>query len=193
MQDNSARLARLLDKNDICDQLHRWSRGVARRDWALVRSVFHGDAYDDHGVKSGTLDEYIGWQQRHHSGVDQSVHFIGNIIVEFADEDHALAESHVIAFHHYLADRPDARADIVGDEAASRMGEMTSLMVGRYLDRFWRFEGIWKITHRQAVFETAKIEEAGRNLLSHWTAAHRDLDDPLHRARAELGLGPLVA
>jgi hypothetical protein len=191
MQDIEQRLRRLLDKDDISEQLHRWSRGVARRDWALVRNIFHPDAYDDHGVKNGTLDEYIDWQRRHHSGVDQSVHFIGNIVIEFADDDHALSESHVIAFHHYLADRPDARADIVGEAAASEMGEMTSLMVGRYIDKFIRTADGWRILHRQAVFETARVEEAGCNLLPHWTAARRDLQDPLHAARAELGLGSL--
>ena len=71
------KLQRLIDKSEISEQLCRWSRGVGRRDWDLVRTVFHADARDDHGTLNGSLDEYIEWQKRHHSGIDQSVHFHG--------------------------------------------------------------------------------------------------------------------
>lgn len=184
------KLQRLVDKNEIIEQLYRWSRGTARRDWDLVRTVFHGNARDDHGTLDGSLDEFINWQKRHHSGVDQSVHFLGNFLIDFIDDDHALSESHVIAFHHYPEEH--ARADIVGAEAAKGMKEMNSIIVGRYLDKFERRDGVWRIAHRQAVFETALTHEGGRNLLPHWMAATRDADDPLLRMRAELGLKPLA-
>jgi hypothetical protein len=176
-------MQRLIDKAEIADQLYRWSRGTARKDWDLVKSIFLDDARDDHGNLDGSVDEFVAWQKRHHSGIDQSVHFIGNILIEFTDDDRALSESYVIAFHHYLESH--SRADIVGPEAAATMSEMNSVIVGRYLDIFKRVSGTWRIAHRQAVFETARTEEAGRNLLSHWQAARRDNDDPLYRVRRE--------
>jgi hypothetical protein len=187
------KLRRLIDKSEIKEQIYTWSRGVARRDWDLVRSVFHPDAHDDHGTLNGSIAQYIEWQKRHHAGVDQSVHFLGNMLIDFVDDDTALAETNVIAFHHYRADCPESRADIVGVEAAMGMGEMTSLIVGRYLDKMARRDGVWRIAHRQAVFETARTEAAGRNLLPHWEAAQRDETDPLFRIRSEMGLGPLVS
>jgi hypothetical protein len=185
------KLHRLISQSEIKEQLYRWSRGTARKDWNLVRSVFHTNAQDDHGTLDGSLDEYIAWQKRHHSGVDQSVHFVGNILIEFTDDDHALSESHVIAFHHYLS--AQSRADIVGPEAAGKMPEMNSLIVGRYLDKFERRSEVWRIAYRQAVFETARTDVAGRNLLPHWVAAQRDETDALYRVRTEMGLGPLFA
>ena|ERR1700733_89457 len=191
MTDLSASLRRLLDKAAIEEQLYRWSRGVARRNWDLVKAIFHDDAHDDHGTLNGSVDAYIEWQKRHHSGVDQSMHFLGNILVEFIDETLALVETNVIAFHHYSTEA--ARADIVGADAAGRMGEMTSLIAGRYLDKFQKRADEWRIAYRQAVFETARVEEAGRNLRPHWVAAQRDASDPLFRIRAEMGLGPIDA
>jgi SnoaL-like domain len=189
MDDFQKKLERLVAISEIKEQLYRWSRGTARKDWDLIRSVFHNDAQDDHGTLDGSLDQFIEWQKKHHSGVDQSVHFIGNVLVDFVDPDHALSESYVIAFHHYTS--VQSRADIVGAEVAAKLKEMTSVIVGRYLDKFERREGFWRILHRQAVFETVKTEEAGRNLLPHWVVSQRDATDPLYRIRSEIGLGPL--
>jgi hypothetical protein len=185
------KLQRLIDKSEITEQLYRWTRGTARKDWALVRSVFHPHAQDNHGTLDGSIDDFIDWQKRHHSGVSHSVHLIGNILVEFVDDDHALSECYSVAFHHYPSE--ESRADIVGKEKAKKMQEMTSLIVGRLLDKFERIDDVWRIAHRQAVFETARTEESGRNLLSHWVAAQRDHTDPLHRVRTEMGFGPLTS
>jgi hypothetical protein len=190
--DLATKLQRLVDKSEITEQLYHWSRGTARKDWDLVRSVFHPHATDNHGTLDGSLDEFIQWQQRHHSGITQSVHLIGNVLIEFPDSDHALSECYSIAFHHYGEDAVNSRADIVGKDVARQMGEMTSLIVGRLIDRFERIDGVWRIAHRQAVFETAKAEPGSRNLLPHWLAAQRDATDPLHRARAEMKLPPLA-
>lgn len=183
-------LRRLLDKRKIEEQLYNWSRGTARKDWALVRSIFDDNAQDDHGTLDASLDDFIAWQKKHHSGISHSVHFIGMVSVDFADDDHALSESYVTAYHHYTSE--DSRADIVGPEAAAKMGEMNSLIVGRYLDKFKRFGDTWKITYRQAVFETAQTWEGGRNLLPQWVGSQRDETDPLYKLRAEMGLGSLV-
>jgi hypothetical protein len=125
-------------------------------------------------------------------GISQSVHLIGNMLIEFSDDDHALSECYSVAFHHYRKEAVNSRADIVGQDAAAKMGEMTSLIVGRLIDRFARVGGVWRIAHRQAVFETAKIEEGSRNLLPHWLAAQRDESDPLYAARAAMNLPPMA-
>jgi hypothetical protein len=69
---------------------------------------------------------------------------------------------------------------------------MNSMIVGRYVDKFQRFGDTWKITYRQALFETAQTWEGGRNLLPHWLGSQRDETDRLHALRAEMGFGPLA-
>ena len=39
----------LLDRAELTDLVMRYSRGVDRRDFALIRSTYHDDAIDDHG------------------------------------------------------------------------------------------------------------------------------------------------
>jgi hypothetical protein len=178
MGESDPRLKRLIDRAEIQDQLHLWCRGTARKDWDLVRSIFHADAQDDHGTFNGTLEDFIAWQQRHHAGITQSVHFLGNILVEFSGPDQALVETYVIAYHHYLAGS-QAGVDILGTEAAAEAGEFNSRIVGRYIDLFERRDGIWRIARRQAVFETLRADQrGGRCLQPHWVAATRDQNDP---------------
>ena len=189
MSDLEKQVQRLVDRAEITDQLNRWSRGVARKDWDLVRSIFHPDARDDHGTFDGSVDEFIGWQQGHHLGVDQSAHMLTNIIIEFASDDLALVETYVVAYHNYTEDSPTARKDILGDEGARGRGSVNSRIVGRYLDRFERREGAWRIAYRMTVFETLRADQdGGRGLQPQWIAARRDEQDPLIRLRAEMGL-----
>ena len=51
----------LLDRQAILDCMRRYCRGVDRRDEALILSVYHPDAIDDHGAFLGDPDEFIEW------------------------------------------------------------------------------------------------------------------------------------
>ena len=62
--------------------------------------------------------------------------------------------------------------------------------IGRYVDRFTRRDGAWKIARRVVVFEVyrAQAAPAGGGLLKNWAIARRDGTDTLQQARKELGL-----
>jgi hypothetical protein len=181
-----AKIQQLIDRAEIQDQLYRWCRGVGRKDWDLVRSVFYEDAQDDHGNFNGTVEGFISWQQRHHVGIDQSAHLLTNILTEFVDADTALVESYVVAYHNYTADAKQAHIDILG-EAGAEVGAFNSRGVGRYLDRFCRRDGVWKIAHRITVVETFRTDQlGGRQLLPHWVPSRRDDKDELGQFRKEL-------
>ena len=57
----TAVLRELLDRQEIHDCLMRYSRGVDRLDPDLIRSAYHDDAIDDHGMFVGTRDEFVDW------------------------------------------------------------------------------------------------------------------------------------
>jgi SnoaL-like domain len=186
MQTLESKLQRLIDKAEIQDQLYRWCRGVGRKDWELVRSIFHADAHDDHGTFNASADDFIRWQQRHHVGIDQSAHLLSNILIEFASPDVALVESYVVAYHHYTSAAQQAHTDILGDKGAA-VGEFNSRGVGRYLDRFEKRGGPWRITKRTTLFETFRLDQLGdRCLQPHWLASQRDETDELVSFRKEL-------
>ncbi|GBD14763.1 hypothetical protein HRbin25_00645 [bacterium HR25] len=141
-----AALQELLDRQAIYDCLVRYCRGIDRCDAELVRSVYHPDAYDDHGPffrGSGYefADKVVGMLQRYKC----TTHFIGNHRVEL-DGDVAYAETYVIAYHRFQ--RRDGR-------------EYDFVFAGRYIDRFERRDGEWKIAHRVVTHDWNRIDPVG--------------------------------
>src|SRR5579862_8540086 len=79
-QSQEAALQRLIDQAEIRDVMCRYARGVDRGDWALLRSTYHPDAYDDHVGYKGPVDGLIEWLDERFADVDNSVHFLGNCL-----------------------------------------------------------------------------------------------------------------
>jgi hypothetical protein len=62
--DTTTRLARVIDQQEIRDVIYRYCRGIDRRDFDLVRSCYHPEAHDDHGVFRGGVDDFIAYIER---------------------------------------------------------------------------------------------------------------------------------
>lgn len=190
-----ADIARLMDRLEIQEVMYRYARGVDRKDWELVRSAYHPDAHDDHGAYRGDIDGFIASLEKRHATLEQSMHLIANIIIEFTGPDSALVESYYTTFqrlapeagaarHNYLHGKP------IGDDMA-----MQGQSAGRYLDHFERRDGAWRVARRAVVFEVFKGEAVprGGGLNPDWTLQRRDQQDPVLVARREAGLPPISA
>jgi hypothetical protein len=126
----------LLDRHAIRDVVHRYARGLDRGDWDLVRLCFTDDATDDHGPYQGSVDNLIEGARSLLDGYWGVMHLIGQVYVE-VNGDEARSESYAVSFHR--------RHGEAGDEDT-----VTGL---RYLDRFRRVDGVWKIAARVTVHE----------------------------------------
>ena len=60
----------------------------------MVRSTYHSDAHDAHGEYKCDIDGLIQWLGERFADVDNSMHFLGNCLIEFADPDHAFVETY---------------------------------------------------------------------------------------------------
>ena len=137
---NQAELRTLLDKAQIHDALMRYSRGVDRGDGELVVSCFHSDATLDMGrgpMSAAALAEGIATMT-----ATGAMHFIGNEYVE-VDGDIAYGETYFISY---------ATITDSGQPATRSRG-------GRYLDRFERRDGQWKIARRLLVDEWSRLDD----------------------------------
>jgi len=131
----------LIAKDAIRDVLMRYSRGVDRCDVALLKTCFHVDSTDDHGHWKGNGQDFADFivqslpQRTHHT-----THSVANVLVELDEHDVNLAraESYAIA---YLR-----RTDAAG-------AEWLDLFSGRYVDRFERRDGHWRIADRVVVHD----------------------------------------
>jgi len=138
---NEAEIRTLLDRAQIHDVLMRYSRGVDRGDGELVLSVFHPDATLDMGrapMAPASLAEGITKMV-----ATGTMHFIGNEYVE-VDGDSASGETYFISY-----------ATITTDSGKPA----TRTRAGRYLDRWERRDGEWRILRRLLVEEWSRVDE----------------------------------
>jgi hypothetical protein len=136
-------LQRLLDERAIERRLIDYCRGVDRGDAALVASVYHPDGIDDHGSFKGlgaAFAEYV--TRRLAERYEATMHTIANSAIEFRGPDIAHVESHVCARHR----------------RSEGEGVILETFGGRYVDRFERRDGEWRIAHRLMVHEWDKAE-----------------------------------
>ncbi|SDG36358.1 nuclear transport factor 2 family protein [Pseudonocardia oroxyli] len=141
-----AALVRLLATSEIRDVVHRYSRGIDRRDLELVRSCYHADAQDEHGDFSGGVEEFLQHALAGLSRCERTMHLIGNVLVEVEGE-RARCESYALAFHRLPA----------GGERPAR----DRVVALRYLDLFTRRGGEWRIQVRRCVCEWTRTDPVG--------------------------------
>lgn len=169
------RLAALLDKQEIEEVVLRYCRGIDRRDFELVRGCYHDDARDRHGSFEGGVDEYVAWVDRLTARYRWSMHFVGNVLVEPSTKnaDLAACETYGVSLHRSDDPRP-----------------FMNLATGfRYLDRFERRSGVWKIAERTAIGEWSIPipQEAWWAIPESHLASRRDATDAIYALLAAIG------
>jgi hypothetical protein len=129
-------------RNAIYDMLVRYCRAVDRFDYELLRSVYHEDALDDHGVYDGTAEGFIDRLEGFLGGFIATTHVLTNVVFGEISADAADVESYATAYTRMEQD------GVLCDR-------VTHL---RYLDRFTRRDGTWRIAHRRAVYDFSRID-----------------------------------
>lgn len=190
MQSTEERLARLADRLDIQETLHRYARGVDRKDWDLVRSVYHADAHDDHGNYKGDVEGFIENLKKRHAFIEQSMHIVTNCVIEFDGPDSAVVESYYITYQRLLPGAGQFRLNYLSREPLADDEAMQGQAIGRYVDRFERRDGSWRIAHRIVVFEVYRGTPTvpGGGLKPNWVKPSRDGEDAIDQLRAKTGL-----
>ncbi|MCO5397802.1 nuclear transport factor 2 family protein [Ralstonia soli] len=159
MTDDSANLQRLADQLAIQDLMARYARHVDRRQWTALREIYHPDATDDHGGYVGPIDGFIEWVSRRHEAVDESMHFLGNCLVEFGNNDTALVETYFCAYLRLGPQAGSENAMLSSSTGAGTHGRDVAVR-GRYVDRVERRNGVWRIAKRVTVFEAVDSKPA---------------------------------
>lgn len=179
------RLEDLINREEIRRALADYCRGVDRRDWDLVESAYHKDAYDDHGSYKGGRDGLMEWLRSRHANIEQSLHVLGQSIIDFVGKNKAVAETYCIVYQRYGQAARDTIRLWIGDEELAPGECIKAVMPCRYVDRFEKRGGVWRIVHRTVVFEEVTgLKEANR-LSETWALAQRDTSDAIWNAYKE--------
>lgn len=182
--------SRLADRFAIEQCLLRYCRGIDRKNWDAARAAYHPDAHDDHGNYKGDIDGFIASVIARHKTIEQSTHAISNTQIDFAGPDSALVETYFIVHQRHSPGDVGPYAEFVRGRLPTAAEALEVETVGRYVDRFTRRDGVWKIARRVVVFEVyrAHAAPAGGGLLQNWAIARRDGTDALEVAQKEMGL-----
>jgi hypothetical protein len=180
-QDTLARLTAQAETMDarmqITEVLHNYARANDRVDEALMRSCFWPESTHQHGSFKGKSQDFVTFAIAIVSKLKNCSHFITNVSIETAG-DKAVSECYLLAHHR--------RTKKTGE------GEEDWFLGGRYLDRFEKRDGVWKIAHRRGLSDFARTFDPADTSLDALPAEQLSVHstaDPLYAMLAELHAG----
>lgn len=145
MPERDPEVQKVIDESKIRYLLDCYPRALDRQDHALLASLFHDDAIDDHGVYNGSAAGFVDFMRKGSKEVHWT-HHNGTQIVEI-DGDVAQCETYTIAL---------CRMGPAGSEGYDKQ----IFLRVRYLDRVEKRAGAWKIAHRRVVYSPCHIMDA---------------------------------
>lgn len=182
---------RVVDRLKIHDVMGKWCRAVDRLDKQGMLDCFHPGAIDSHGPYIGPVEGLVDWILQRHKPIHFSSHFVGNQVIEFAADDLALVETYVRTIQQYPPEAKAQLAQFTGGAAGGEGAWMDVFTSSRYLDRFERREGHWRIARRDLIQDWKQLIEVKEKALQprpDWILGRRDGNDAMQLARRELGL-----
>jgi hypothetical protein len=162
-------LQTLIDKQALHELILTYCRACDRRDFALLRTLYHADAVDDHGAMfRGSASEFLAWLPEVMAQFEATVHSISNALF-VVDGAHAQGELYTVAYHRT---HPPAPRDIV--------------IGGRYFDRYERRDGAWRFLHRSLALDWCRVDDVDAVAYSEFAASappgRADARDPSYQA-----------
>ncbi|WP_297492091.1 nuclear transport factor 2 family protein [Acidocella sp.] len=135
---NETALANLLAKDAIRELGMLYSRGVDRKDAALLRSLYTADATDTHGdTFDGGAEAYVDFLESSFPYMPYSGHHICNHLIS-VEGDTGEGEVYAYAFHII----PDGKG-----------GWLEDGMFVRYLDHYRKEDGRWRFAKRVVTYD----------------------------------------
>lgn len=163
----------LVAKNEIQELYQRYARAVDRLDRGELERIYHPDAIEEHGIYDGPIGGFIDLCFEKATVYKAMHHMIAPALIE-VDGDQATAEAYYFMYQRNQSDGID------NDE----------FFGGRYVDRFEKRHGEWRIAHRRMVLDYGRAEPANPwltdEIRSHLTLieGRRDLDDAVFARQA---------
>jgi SnoaL-like domain len=159
------------DRFAIIDLAAHYMRGLDRLDEALVAGQFWPEARLEYGIFSGGPAEFAAFCMAALKDHDRNQHLLGQHLIDFASGDEAFGEVYYQAYHR-TTDDAGAKRDLV--------------IAGRYIDRYERRGGVWKIAYRSELVDWLRDDPAADAMLAAapFIIGARKPDDPLYHREA---------
>lgn len=132
----------MLAKEEIRELTLLYCRGVDRKDYELLRTLYTRDGTDTHGRHfDGPAEGYVDFLETALTNARIGAHYLCNHLIE-VNGDQAEGEVYALGYHQM----PDGK------------GGMREEFVGvRYLDRYRKEDGRWRFASRHVVFDLEDV------------------------------------
>jgi SnoaL-like protein len=164
-------------RRQITEVVHNYARANDRVDEALFRSCFWPESTHQHGAFKGKSSDFVTRAIGIVSKLRTCSHLITNVSIEVA-ADKAVCECCFLAHHR--------RTKKSGE------GEEDFFIKGRYLDRFEKRDGVWKIIHRRGLSDFVRVFDPADTSLDAAPPEQLSIhstEDPIYGMLADLHAG----
>ena len=161
----------IADRFAIIDLAALYMRGLDRLDGALLEAQFWPEARCEYGVFSGSPADFAAFCMTMLKEHRRNHHMLGQHLIDFTSENESFGEVYYQAYHR----------------VAGEAGEPRDLFIaGRYVDRYERRAGIWKIAFRSELVDWVRDDPAtdGMVAVAPFIMGQRKPDDPLYNREA---------
>jgi glyoxylase I family protein len=140
--------AELADREEIRHKIHLYCRALDRVDEPLLRSVFHPDSQHAHGPFRGSSLDFCRFAIDIVQSLAGTSHHLSNVTIDLAGQV-AHTESYFLAIHKMGKGKTITGYWEAHDASAEEIAEIG----GRYIDRWEKRAGVWKIARRIGVHD----------------------------------------
>ena len=149
-------LAELTARAQITEIIAYYCHALDRQHWSKLTNCFHNDATYRFGSIDGDWRNFVAAARAVLEPLRISHHQTGNMLIRI-DGNRANAETYFTAYHRIPSDAPPD-APMPGTGA-----DYDVVIAGRYIDRFERRDGNWRIAHRTGVTDWRRDSPAADN------------------------------
>lgn len=135
---------RVIDPSELADRMalrhlvDAYGHGIDRRDYALLRTLYHPDGIDDHSPYfCGPASDYIDWLPGMMANWKATMHTALSVL-HVLDGDRAEGEITARAWHVTLD------------------GKRQFVAWGRYCDQYEKRDGVWRFAKRSFILDFAE-------------------------------------
>jgi hypothetical protein len=168
-------LGTLEDREAIREIIALYAHAIDRRRWQLMDRLFHPDAMFGFGPIEGDWRAFVDQARAIIDPCIATQHQLGQTLIGFTGSDAAACETYMTAMHVVPAGY--SRPDVFPDRGVT----YAAIIAGRYVDRFEKRDGSWRIARRQGLYdwrEFRAIGEAGLAAMPEGACGYHDDRDP---------------
>lgn len=148
-------LERLAAESGINRVINLYCHALDRRRWSLLEEVFHDDARYGFGDIAGSWQDFAAAARSIIEPLGPTHHMVANVLINL-DGETAHVETYLNGYHVIPADYPEGlnTNGLFYDRPGERY---VSVVGGRYVDRFEKRSGKWKIAQRAGIYDWIQV------------------------------------